>query len=107
MWIVCGKDDRIYGYAVGTIKEKNLIFKENSFEEQKIVYKPVRSDCPEDNLPTRMSDKGIGWFSRATDIFGMVDLTSELHSKFLYLTYDNDPLWIDFFDPSCEKIEVL
>lgn len=34
----------------------------------------------------------------------VIDLSIELHSKFPYLDYYDEPLWVDMYDPEISKV---
>lgn len=77
MWIVCTKTDEIIGFTLPmgvTDKEK---------------CKPIREEYGQYD----------GWGSRYPDSSYEIILTGELHSKFLYLTYESEPLWVDVVEP--------
>ena len=78
MWIVCTKTDDIIGFTL-----------------------PIGVSNKEDAKPVR-EENGIydGWGPRYADSSYEIILTRELHSKFPYLTYESEPLWVEFIDQS-------
>lgn len=78
MWIVCTKTDDIIGFTL-----------------------PIGVSNKEDVKPIR-EEHGIydGWGPRCVDSSYEIVLTGELHSKFPYLTYESEPLWVEFIDQS-------
>lgn len=103
MWIVRTKNMDVLGFY---LPDSNYIGGCNetrqkhgrppfSFEEWKQFSKPIRSDC---------EDSYDGWDSRWCDEPRVIDLTIELHSKFPYLDYYDEPLWVDMFDPEISKV---
>lgn len=103
MWIVRTKDSSVLGFYlpdsdyIGTVNEKRRQLGQQpvSFETWKQQSKPIRSDCP---------DSYEGWASPWCDKPRVIDLTVELHSKFPYLDYYDEPLWVDMFDPEISKV---
>lgn len=103
MWIVRTKDSSVLGFYlpdsdyIGVVNEKRRQLGQQpvSFETWKQQSKPVRSDCP---------DSYEGWASPWCDKPRVIDLTVELHSKFPYLDYYDEPLWVDMFDPEISKV---
>jgi hypothetical protein len=103
MWIVRTKDSSVLGFYlpdsdyIGAVNEKRRQLGQQpvSFETWKQQSKPIRSDCP---------DSYEGWASPWCDEHRVIDLTVELHSKFPYLDYYNEPLWVDMFDPEISKV---
>ena len=83
MWIVRTKNDEVIGFS--------MPFKYDSAKE---LAKPVREEFGNYD----------GWGSRFPDYSFEINLTAELHSKFPYLTYESEPLWVDFFDPDIDKV---
>lgn len=74
MWIVRTKDKDVVGFTLPmgvTDKEK---------------AKPIREEY----------GNYSGWGSPYPDSSYEIILTGELHSKFPYLTYESEPLWVDF-----------
>ena len=103
MWIVRTKDSSVLGFYlpdsdyIGVVNEKRRQLGQQpvSFETWKQQSKPIRSDCP---------DSYEGWASPWCDKPRVIDLTVELHSKFPYLDYYDEPLWVDMFDPEISKV---
>lgn len=82
MWIVCGKNGEIWGYALPVgVKD-----------EDKELHKPYRRDCGD-----------VGWGNGQPSTMYEINLTRELHSKFPYLDYDSEPIWVDFIDTSMDE----
>lgn len=78
MWIVCTKTDDIIGFTL-----------------------PMGVSNKEDAKPIREEYGNYdGWGSPYPDSSYEIILTGELHSKFPYLTYESEPLWVDFIDQS-------
>ena len=103
MWIVRTKNYDVLGFY---LPDSNYIDKCNeyrqkhgqlpfSFEEWKQFSKPIRSDC---------EDSYDGWSSTWCDESRVIDLSIELHSKFPYLDYYDEPLWVDMYDPEISKV---
>lgn len=103
MWIVRTKNNNVLGFYlpdsnyIGAVDERRrqLGQQPNSFEKWKQLSKPIRCDGP---------DSYDGWDSRWCDEPRVIDLTIELHSKFPYLDYYDEPLWVDMFDPEVSKV---
>lgn len=103
MWIVRTKDSSVLGFYlpdsdyIGVVNEKRRQLGQQpvSFETWKQQSKPIRSDCP---------DSYEGWASPWCDKPRVIDLTVELHSKFPYLDYYDEPLWVEMFDPEISKV---
>ncbi len=103
MWIVRTKNSNVLGFYlpdsnyIGACNERRRQLGQppTSFEKWKQLSKPIRSDCP---------DSYGGWASPWCDEHRVIDLTIELHSKFPYLDYHDEPLWVDMYDPEISKV---
>lgn len=82
MWLVCTKSEEIVGFTL-----------------------PMGITDPEKCKPVREEYGNYdGWSSGYPDSSYEIILTGELHSKFPYLTYESEPLWVDFVDATLEYL---
>lgn len=97
MWLVRTKTDEVVGFTIPWTETEITRFRKTvpSFEELKERCKPMRDEY------------GVfdGWSSRFVQDDAAIYLTAELHSKFLYLTYEDEPIWADFFEPFNDDIK--
>lgn len=96
MWIVRTKNGDVLGFYLPDFNYISIVNERNkqlgrpstSFEEWKQRSKPIRSDC---------ENSYDGWDSHWCDESRVINLTMELHSKFPYLDYYDEPLWIEMW----------